>query len=422
MQQTLTIQPSGPVAGSVQPPGSKSITNRALICAALAQGVSRLQGALVSEDTQVMVDSLQRLGLNIPEFNSEMVRIDGWGGPPPPGDADLFAANSGTTIRFLTAVLAGSRGRFRLDGVSRMRQRPIGDLLNALNQLGAKVRSEAGNECPPVLIEANGLPGGRTVVRGDVSSQFLSGLLIAAPLASSEVEVELQGALVSEPYVALTRAVMQQFGVTVGHAGRSFRIQSGQIYQPRDYEIEPDASAASYFWGAAAVTGGTVTVRGLNRDALQGDVKFCDCLQRMGCEVVDTSDGVSVTGRPLKGIDVDMADISDTAQTLAAVALFAEGPTRIRGVAHIRHKETDRIGDLSRELRKLGARVDEAPDGLTIQPESLRAATVDTYDDHRMAMSLALAGLRIPGVVIKDPHCTRKTYPDYFDDLASIRS
>jgi 3-phosphoshikimate 1-carboxyvinyltransferase len=301
-----------------------------------------------------------------------------------------------------------------------MRQRPIQDLMDALNRLGAQVESESGTGCPPVRVLAHGLQGGSVPIRGDVSSQFLSGLLMVAPYARQDVRIEVVGQLVSQPYVAMTCRVMQAFGVEVAWQDQLLRVPAGVPYRPVDYAIEPDASAASYFWAAAAITGGRVRVLGLARDALQGDVGFCDCLQQMGCQVEWGPDFVEVVGQPLRGIDVNMNAISDTAQTLAAVALFAEGPTHISGVAHIRHKETDRIGDLARELRKFGARVDEHDDGLTIYPAALRPAVIDTYDDHRMAMSLALPGLRIPGVVINDPDCTAKTYPHFFDDLRRL--
>lgn len=418
----LNIQPRGPLSGTIRPPGSKSVTNRALICAALADGSSRLVGALDSEDTRVMIESLQRLGIDVrvSADRSELM-VSGCAGRIPVGEAELFLANSGTSIRFLTALTTLGSGRFRLDGVPRMRQRPIQDLIEGLRQLGADVRAELDNGCPPVAVHADGLPGGLARIQGNVSSQFLSSLLMVAPYARREVSIEVVGPLVSQPYVRMTLAVMAAFGVRAD-ASRLDRLQlaAGQRYAGRDYAIEPDASAASYFWAAAAITGGRVRVTGLNRDALQGDVAFCECLAQMGCGVAYGSDDVTVTGGPLRGIDVDMNAISDTVLTLAAVALFADGPTTITGVGHIRHKETDRIGDLARELRRLGARVDELPDGLRITPAPLRGAAIETYDDHRMAMSLALVGLRTPGVAILNPGCTEKTYPRYFDDLGSL--
>jgi 3-phosphoshikimate 1-carboxyvinyltransferase len=360
---------------------------------------------LDSEDTSVMIGAWQQLGLHVVHDKAtQILVIDGGGGRTPVKDAELFVANSGTTIRFLTAALAACEGRFRLDGVARMRERPIADLLSALRQLGAKVQSvnaEHAN-CPPVLIEASGLTGGRATVAGNISSQFLSGLMMAAPMAKSDVELQVVGELVSMPYVAMTAEVMRAFGAEIsGDEQGPFRILAEKKYRGAKYAIEPDASAASYFWAAGAITGGTATVEGLSRNSLQGDVRFCECLKQMGCKIEYFSDSVTVHGGKLTGIEVDMSDISDTVQTLAAVAMFAEGPTTVCGVAHNRVKETDRISDLACELRKLGA-------------------TVEEFRDHRMAMSLALVGLRCGGLTILDPDCTAKTYPKYWEDLASF--
>jgi 3-phosphoshikimate 1-carboxyvinyltransferase len=421
---SLAIQSSAPLQARIRPPGSKSITNRALVCAALATGQSRLRGALDSEDTRVMIAALKQLGLRVEvDLPRAELLVTGCEGQPPNRAAEIFVGNSGTTIRFLTAMLAAARGAYRLDGVARMRERPVGDLLDALRRLGADVRSEAENGCPPVVVNASGLSGGPAPIRGDISSQFLSGLLMAAPYAASEVEIQVQGELVSQPYVRMTLGVMRAFGVNCQVENLlGFTIPAPQTYVATDYTIEPDASAASYFWGAAAIAGGQVRVEGLSRDALQGDVAFVDCLERMGCKVESSVAGIAVTGAALRGIDVNMNAISDTVQSLAAVALVASGPTTITGVAHIRHKETDRIGDLARELRKLGAQVDEFADGLKITPGTLRGAELETYNDHRMAMSLALVGLRVPGVVIQNPRCVEKTYPRFFDDLQSVIS
>ena len=423
---SIEITPCGPIHGSIQPPGSKSITNRALVIAALAEGTSTLRGALASEDTQVMIESLARLGLRVEEADSGCtLTVAGCGGVVPNQTADLFIGNSGTTVRFLTAMLAACAGEFRLDGIARMRERPIADLIATLNQLGGDVRSELNTGCPPVIVRGRGLTGGAAKIRGDVSSQFLSALLMAAPYARETVNLIVQGLLVSQPYVHMTLGLMRDFGVDVPAGDLTqFTIPGGQMYQGREYDIEPDASAASYFWGAAAVSGGDVLVRGLHRNALQGDVDFVDCLAQMGCEVRSEKEGIRVTGKQLRGIDVDMNAISDTAQTLGVVALFAEGPTTIRGIAHVRHKETDRIGDLARELRKFGAAIDEFEDGLRITPptryDTFHGATIATYNDHRMAMSLALAGLKLPGVVIQNPGCTAKTYPRFFEDLQQL--
>ena len=418
-----------PWAGSpprkrVRVPGSKSLTNRALIVAALAEGESVLTGALDSDDTRVMVDSLQRLGIAVEhDAPAATVRVPGCGGRIPAGEAELYVANSGTSLRFLTAMVGVGQGTYRLDGTPRMRQRPVADLLMALNGLGSDARSELGTGCPPVTVRASGLDGGYAFVRGDVSSQFLSGLLMVLPYSRETTTVEVQGALVSQPYVEMTLSVMEAFGVRIGNRkNRRFDVRPAH-YHGRPYAIEPDASAASYFFALAALTGGTVTVEGLGTRSVQGDLRFVDVLEHMGCTVVREADATTVTGGPLHAVDVDMNAISDTVMTLAVVALFADGVTRIRNVAHIRHKETDRIAALATELRKLGATIDEHPDGLVIFPPTVvQPASIATYDDHRMAMSFALAGLRTPGVTIVDPGCVAKTYPGFWDDLAALRS
>jgi 3-phosphoshikimate 1-carboxyvinyltransferase len=298
----------------------------------------------------------------------------------------------------------------------------MGDMVDGLRHLGVDLCCESSNDCPPVVVNAAGIRGGTAAVRGDASSQFLSGMMMAAPYAEQPVELVATGALVSAPYIRLTRAVMQAFGAEVAATAdyKQLRISNVHRYRGREFEIEPDASAASYFFAAAAIAGGAVTVEGLTRSSLQGDVAFCACLEQMGAVVVNRPDCITVEGRPLHGVDVDMNAISDTVPTLAVTALFAEGPTRIRHVAHIRHKETDRIAAVACELRKLGADVEEHPDGLLIRPGVIRPAAIDTYQDHRMAMSFALAGLRARGIVIRDPGCTAKTYPDFFKDLAAI--
>ncbi|MHC4181436.1 MAG: 3-phosphoshikimate 1-carboxyvinyltransferase, partial [Planctomycetota bacterium] len=287
MTETIEIEPSGPLTASIRPPGSKSITNRALVCAALAQRQSTLTGALESEDTRLMIEALCRLGLRVDhDVGTCTIRVSGCGGQIPSGGAELLVGNSGTTVRFLTAMLTLGHGTFRLDGTSRMRQRPIGDLLDALSQLGADVASESGTGCPPVVVRAGGLPGGSATVAGNISSQYLSGLLMAAPCARGQVELLVRGRLVSKPYIEMTLAVMSAFGVPVETERLTrFFIASGQEYRGRQYEIEPDASAASYFFAAAAITGGEVTVEGLSRRSIQGDVAFCDCLERMGCRL-----------------------------------------------------------------------------------------------------------------------------------------
>jgi 3-phosphoshikimate 1-carboxyvinyltransferase len=419
----IAIQPvTDPLRARVRPPGSKSITNRALVCAALARGTSILRGSLDSEDTRVMIDGLRALGIPVEVFDDGTTLIvTGCSGVPVADRAELFVGNSGTTIRFLTALTTLGAGEFRLDGVARMRERPIGDLVDALTQLGAEIDCEGPNGCPPVVVHAACLSGGEVNVRGDISSQFLSGLLMAVPCAG-DVTVRVEGPLVSKPYVAMTLKVMHAFGVesTSSEDYSEIQVPCAGCYSAREFSIEPDASAASYFWGAAAITGGAVVVEGLNRDCLQGDIAFVECLEQMGCQVCYEADHITVTGGPLHGVDVDMNGISDTVQSLAVVALFAKGTTRIRNVAHIRHKETDRIAAAAAELRKLGAHVIEHDDGLEITPGPLLPAAIDTYNDHRMAMSFAVAGLKLAGVVIRNPGCVKKTYPRFFADLDQV--
>ena len=427
----IEIRPCGPVRGSVRPRGSKSITNRALVCAALAQGRSILTGALDSEDTRVMFEALGQLGVALALDPAErVITVSGCGGRLPATRAEVLVENSGTTARFLAAVLTLGQGVYRLDGAPRMRERPIQDLVDALRALGADVSSDQDTGCPPLLVRAAGLDGGVAHVRGDISSQFLSGLLLAAPYARQPVELVVEGELVSKPYVTMTLSVMRAFGVDVRADGFArFHVPNDRPYQGREYGIEPDASAASYFFASAAITGGEVCVEGLSRESLQGDVAFVDLLEQMGCQVrheggAITLRGPGLCGERLRGITCDMNAISDTVQSLAAVALFADGSTTITGVPHIRHKETDRLAALATELRKFGAEVDERLDGLRIvapqEASGLKGAAIDTYRDHRMAMSLALVGLRVPGVTIRDPGCVAKTYPEYFDDLMEL--
>lgn len=430
----LEIAPlAKPPSATVTVPGSKSITNRALVLGTLsvAENGTILRGVLQSEDTEIMIECLRWLGFVLdtdwdqntvyisPELHPRMYRKNCI---IPADTADLFVGNSGTTVRFLTAAVALGDGTYRLDGVPRMRERPIQDLLDALQELGVNAYSEYGNGCPPVVVQTTGMRGGRVRVRGNISSQYLSALLMAAPFADGDTEIEVDGELVSEPYIAMTFGMLKEFGLEFKVRGPgNFLVFGEQFRGLSEYAIEPDASAASYFWAAAAIAGGRVTVSGLNRNSLQGDVRFVDVLEQMGCRVEECEAGITVHGGKLRGVDVDMNAISDTVMTLGAVACFADGPTTIRNVGHIRYKETDRIAALATELRKLGAEVEERPDGLTITPRTLKGCAVDTYNDHRMAMSLALVGLKVPGVVIRNPGCVAKTYPGFWQDLERLR-
>ncbi len=412
-----------PITGRFRPPGSKSLTNRAVIVAAAAAGESTLSGVLDSEDTRVMAAGLTALGVAVDaDWQATRMSVAGCGGRLPSATATIDCRASGTTMRFLTALCGLGTGPYRLDGTARMRQRPIGDLIDALQQLSLLATAESPGRCPPVTI-AGGPPalGDRAIldVRGDISSQFASGLAMIGPCLPGGLELRFQGELVSWPYLEMTARVMQAFGGESSLSKDTWQISPGG-YQGRAYEIEPDASAASYFLAMAAITGGRMRLDGLSKASLQGDVGFADALGLMGCDVNWCDGAIEVSGRACHGIDIDMNAISDTVPTLAVVACFADTPTVITNVRHIRDKETDRIGDLACELRKLGAVITEFDDGLKIEPAPMHGARLDTYDDHRMAMSLSLAGLLTDDVVINDPGCVGKTFPGYWDAFAAI--
>jgi 3-phosphoshikimate 1-carboxyvinyltransferase len=440
----LTITPIlHPLNAAVRVPGSKSLTNRALVIAALADGTTRLTNTLFSDDSLYLVKALQTLGFDLTlDETNHMMQITGLGGIIPSHQADLFIGNAGTAARFLCAFLTLGSGKYVLDGAPRMRQRPIRDLMDALTLLGAKVDplvttgerprtmedrpfpTTRHQACLPVRITASGLPGGKTSLAGDVSSQFLSALLMVAPYAHSPIKIAVSTKVNSKPYIDMTLAIMQDFGIEIQRDGYShFIIPLGHYSPSRNYLIESDASAASYFFAAAALCGGSVRVENISRNSKQGDIGFLEVLRQMGCSVVDTEYCIQVLGAAvLHGIDVDMSDIPDTAQTLAVIAPFAAEPTRIRGIASARLKETDRVAATCAELGRLGVRVDEHPDGFTIYPCSeFNAAVIQTYQDHRMAMSFALIGLRLPGVSIENPDCVTKTFPNFFDVLETLR-
>jgi 3-phosphoshikimate 1-carboxyvinyltransferase len=421
---TLEIKPiSHPLKATVCVPGSKSLTNRALLIAALANGTTRLTNALFSDDSMYFAKALQTLGFDVQldEANHEMI-VTGLGGKNPARKAELFIGNAGTAARFLSAFLTLGNGEYILTGDSRMKERPIGDLVDALHQLGVEL--ESTNNCPPVEIFAKGLPGGKTKIAGNISSQFLSALLMVAPYASARIEIELTTDLNSKPYVDMTIAIMKDFGVEVERQGYEYFTIYPASYLPiTNYQVESDASAASYFFAAPAICGGTVRVENISRNSIQGDIAFLDVLEQMRCEVTDGDNFIEVTGTTeLQGIDVDMRDIPDTAQTLAAIAPFALSRTRIRGIASARVKETDRVHATCTELARLGVSVEEYGDGMTIYPmEAMRPAVVQTYNDHRMAMAFSLIGLRFDGIIIENPSCVSKTFPNYFEVLDSLR-
>lgn len=420
----IEIQPiRKPIDATIEVPGSKSYTNRALLVAALARGASTVTGALFSDDTRYMCNALQKLGVKIhADEQQARFNIHGNGGDIPVSSADLYIGNSGTTSRSLTAYVSLGRGKFVIDGDAPMRHgRPIADLLDALTQIGVSARSQFGNGHLPVIIEANGLEGGKTRLDVSKSSQFLTALLLIAPYAKNGVEIQVVGER-EMPYIDITLAVMEAFGVKVVSEGyRYFRIEEGQRYQPRIYNVEPDASNASYFFAAAALTGGRVTVQHLSLDSMQGDVQFVRILEKMGCQVTVSDSGITLTGpRQLKGVDADMRAISDTSLTLAAIAPFADSKVTLRNIEHTRWQETDRIHAMVTELRKLGVPVIEHQDGLEISPSPVTPTAIDTYEDHRMAMAFALVGLKENGIRINDPECVSKTFPNYFQVFEAL--
>jgi len=424
---SLPIEPRGELDASVRVPGSKSITNRALLIAGLAQGESQLSGALASDDTAVMCNSLQALGARVDSLNEPWI-VAGTGGrlvsPPEP----LYIGNSGTSARFLTAAATLATGPVEIDGNARMRERPIDDLADTLVELGAGVEVRGQKGCPPLRVRGAWLPGGRARIDGRRSSQFTSAVLLAAPYAQQDVILGfVDGVLVSKPYVEITLSIMRDFGAQAGWIDdggeQKIHVVAGKHYQSRSYDIEPDASSAAYPFCAAAIAGGSVRVEGIPQATLQADFKLLDLLERMGCDVIRRGSVVEVRGpgKPLRSLgEVDMNDMPDAALAYAVVALFADGPTLIKNIWNLRIKETDRLSALEAELRRLGARAKAEDDSLYIQPGPLHGAEIQTYDDHRMAMAFSLAGLRIPGVVISDPGCVSKTWPDYFDAFGRL--
>jgi len=408
------IKPRGKIEATLTLPGSKSYTHRALIAAALAPGESLLTNALRAEDTELTAQALERLGAGIAWKDTE-VRLRGTGGRWQPAPEPIYLGNSGTSMRFLTALTALGRGEYHLTGSPRLCERPVGELLQALASLGVEAHSQQGNGCPPVIVRG-GLTGGRTQLSGAVSSQYLSALLFIAPLAPQGAEIEITGELVSRPYVNLTLEVLADFGISFYREGyKFFQVPGGQSYQPRDYEIEADASSASYFWAAAALTGGRVTITNLSLESCQGDIDFLSVLARMGCRIAPTEAGLTLQGGPLTGIEVDMAPMPDLVPTLAVAAAFARGDTVITGAAHLRHKESDRLAAVAGELARMGISAAETADGLIIHGGHPHGAIIHTYDDHRIAMSFAVAGLKIPGISIRDAQVVAKSFPDFWE-------
>ena len=417
------IVPVANIDATITVPGSKSLTQRAPIAAALAEGSSSLVGALHSEDTEYSSRALVQLGVAIDK--GEEWRVDGRGGQIAPSSQPLYLGNNGTATRFLTSVVALGNSTFVIDGDERMRQRPIGPLMSALRGWGVDIRAEDGGDCPPLVIAAQGLAGGRTILPEGKSSQYLSSLLLVAPYARTPAFLEVQGPILSKPYVAMTLSVMADFGVFVECAKdfSSFAIPQG-CYRGRRYAIEGDASNASYFWAAAAVCGGRVTVSNVPVPSLQGDAMLVPLLGRMGCTVERCGAGLRLIGAErLEGITIDMGNMPDVVPTLAVVAAFAHGTTVIENIAHLRIKECDRLSAVARELSRMGATVEERDAALIIHGKGgvdLHGAEIDTYSDHRMAMCFAVAGLKVPGVKITGPECVAKSFPDFWERFALL--
>ncbi len=416
----IEIKPLQQCNGVVSIPGSKSYTHRALVVAALAEGESVLKNSLRSEDTDYTAAALEGFGVRI-ITRGDSFEVAGTGGRLKEGAARVYVGNSGTSMRFLTALAALRTGKTVLDGTPRMRKRPVGPLLRALESLGARAYSEPGNGCPPVTVVSSGLSGGTAAVDARESSQYLSALLMVAPMAQEDVRLEIRGHLVSRPYVDITVEVMSSFGVTVAQEDdRSFLVRRGQRYSGRAYRIEGDASNASYFLAAGAVTGGRVRVENFRPGSVQGDAGFLGVLEGMGCGIRRGEDWAEVHGKALRGIEIDMNSMPDLVPTLAALAAFAPGVTVMKNIGHLRLKESDRIQAVAAELVRMGVEVEEGDDWLKIRGGGAHGAEIETYNDHRMAMAFAVAGLAVPGVKIRGEECVKKSFPEFWEKFHTL--
>ena len=416
----IEIKPVQNLQATITVPGSKSYTNRALLIAGLTDGECRLEKPLVSDDTKYMIRALKAFGISVQEEKEAFI-VSGRGGKLSTPEEDIFIGNAGTTMRFLTTFSALVPGKTRLDGDERMRQRPLADLLHCLTQMGVKAVSANGNGCPPIDIAGGEVPGGEVQLAGDKSSQYLTSILLSAPYFKNDTCIHIQGDLTSKSYADITLDIMKTFGVSViNESYQRFKVKAGDRYNAQTYKVESDWSSASYFLAAAAVTGGEVTLTDINPHSVQGDAQFTSVLEKMGCRVEKKSNTLQIKGNPLKGITINMNNMPDAVQTLAVTALFAEGETVIQGIGNLRIKETNRILALANELTRLGAEVETGEDYLVIRPGDYRGAEIETYDDHRMAMSFAVAGLKIPGIRIKNPTCVEKSFPDFFQRFANL--
>jgi len=398
----------------VSVPGSKSYTHRMLIAAALSDGMCTIKNALVSEDTRLTIEALRQMDIQI-DFHNDAVRIYGKGGRLGAGKAPIHLGNSGTSMRLLSAVAALGKGTYTLTGTARMQKRPIKDLLDALQQIGVEARSLNDTGCPPVEITAATIRKDQVDINCQKSSQYLSALLLIAPYTHNGLEIRVSGGPVSRPYVDLTIDLMKTFGLDLEREGyQRFKVPGGQIYRAGEYAVEADCSQAAYFWGAAAIGGADIKVMGVNADSAQGDIRFVDLLQRMGCRVSKNSDGVRVAGGSLSAIEADLADMPDQVPTLAVVAAFARGTTVIKNVAHLKAKESDRLSATVSELNKLGIEAECTANALVVRGGKPKGAIIETYNDHRIAMSFAIAGLNVPGICIRNESCVEKSFPAFW--------
>jgi len=427
--EQLLLNPIKKVDGEINLPGSKSLSNRALLLAALAKGTTTLTNLLDSDDIRHMLNALKKLGVNYQlSADKKQCVVEGVGrafNTTELGELELFLGNAGTAMRPLCAALCLGQGEYTLTGEPRMFERPIGSLVDSLKQAGADVTYLKNENYPPLKIKGTGLKGGTISIDGSVSSQFLTAFLMSAPMASEDTTIKIVGELVSKPYIKITLQIMQDFGVEVDNVAgeyQTFVIKGGQTYQaPGSYLVEGDASSASYFLAAAAIGGGTIKVTGIGKKSVQGDIQFADALEAMGANIEWGDDYIKASKGELKAIDMDMNHIPDAAMTIAVAALFAEGTTKITNVYNWRVKETDRLYAMATELRKVGAEVVEGHDFIEVTgPAQIKHAEIDTYDDHRIAMCFSLVALSGTPVTINDPKCTSKTFPDYFEKLASV--
>ena len=416
----IEIRPAKIKNCEISVPGSKSYTHRILIASALSDGICSIDNALKSEDTLITISALQQMGIKIDPDDNRFI-IHGANGEFKHIKEPISLGNSGTSMRLLTALASLGKGRYVFTGTKRMKERPIKDLLDVLIQMGASAHSVNNNGCPPVVIEGGDLKGGKITINCDTSSQYLSAILLTAPFAKQDLEINVTKGPVSRPYIDMTVDVMERFGINVmRNRYNYFKVQQGQKYRAGSYLVEPDCSQAGYFWGAAAITGARIKVKGITKYSHQGDVHFTRLLEEMGCRVLYKKDGISVTGGSLSGIEADMADMPDMVPTLAVVSAFAKGTTVIKNVKHLKLKESDRLTSVTNELSKMGIEAKLTDTGLVIKGGIVHGAEISTYKDHRIAMSFAIAGLKVPGIFIKDEKCVEKSFPDFWNVYSGL--